>query len=277
MVATVAAVAVAQHPGGGVSAAPPVTIAVVDTGVAALAAFGSRLLPGVDVLRRGAAVGDRNGHGTAVAAIAAGNDPSLGFRGGCVTCSVLPVVALADAGTGTTSDVAAGVRAAADRGARVIEVALTASTDDAVLDAAVADATNRGDVVVLAAGNDGSSDPTHDGYPAAASPEAISVAGLAGRALAPRSEPHGPGVDLAARGTLRSIAASGTVLKMTGSSAAAAYASGLVGQMLVVDPLLTPAAVQRILLASGEPAPGLDVRSGRILSARAALAAAAGR
>ena len=42
---------------------------------------------------------------------------------------------------------------------------------------AIANATSHGTVVVLAAGNDGSSQPQSNGYPAAASPEAITVGG----------------------------------------------------------------------------------------------------
>jgi hypothetical protein len=45
--------------------------------------------------------------------------------------------------------------------------------------------------------------------------------------------------------------------------------------MLVENPALTPADVQRILVGAGAPVAGLDVRSGRVLDAAAAFRAAA--
>jgi subtilisin family serine protease len=128
-------------------------------------------------------------------------------------------------------------------------------------------------VVVAAAGNGGASDPASGGYPAASNPEVVSVAGLDGRALAPWTN-RGSWVTVAAPGRRPALSVRGVPFTALGSSAAAAYVSGVVGVMLAANPALTPAQVVSILLTAGSPVPGLDVRSGRVLSAAAAVEAA---
>ena len=246
----------------------------MDTGVAPLAAFGPRLDPGGDLLAGGAARGDPNGHGTAMAAAVAANDPARGVVGTCPVCRILPVVAIGATGSGSAETVAAGVAWAAAQGARVILVASTGNADAPSLDAAIAAATASGATVVVAAGNGASSDPSQHGYPGAAAPEAITVGATLGRALAPLSN-HGPWVDVAAPGVRSSLGANNAGVMARGTSAAAAYVAGLVGEMLTENGALQPAAVEAILLGAGTAVPGLDVRSGRILDATAALRAAA--
>jgi subtilase family protein len=257
-----------------VSPAPaPVTIAVVDTGVAPLAAFGGRLAPGIDLLDGGTATGDPNGHGTAMAVVAAA-DPARGVAGVCPACRILPVVAIGPSGSGSAVTLARGVARAAAEGARVILVASTGDTDELELDAAIAAASAAGATVVVAAGNGASSDPSQHGFPAAAAPEAITVGALVGTTLAPSSN-RGSWVDVAAPGVRSTLGANGVRLTARGTSAAAAYVAGVVGEMLGENPALQPSAVQAILLAAGTPVAGLDVRSGRVLDAAAALRAAA--
>ena len=271
MLATLAAAAVLAVV---TPASPPVTIAVVDTGVAPLAAFGNRLAPGIDLVGGSPTARDPNGHGTAMAAAAAAADPARGVVGGCPRCRILPVVAIGASGSGSTSTVAEGVAWAAAHGARVILVASTCDSDDPSLDAAIAAASAAGATVVVAAGNGASSDPSQHGFPAAAAPEAITVGAALGTALAPWSN-HGSWVDVAAPGVRPTLGANGARLTAEGTSAAAAYVAGLVGQMVSRNPSLQPADVQAILLAAGTGETGLDVRSGRVLDPAAALRAAA--
>lgn len=110
---------------------------------------------------------DDNGHGTAVAGIAAAHRAmpfASAFGGYTVRAGALVGVApsanllaqkVLDAqGTGTTADVASGIRRAADAGASVINVSISyANTADTV--AAINHATGRGAFVVWAGGNDG--------------------------------------------------------------------------------------------------------------------------
>lgn len=67
-------------------------------------------------------------------------------------------------GVGSSADVAAAVRWAADNGAHMINMSLGASAPTSVESSAVAYAIGKGVVVVAAMGNDGTSNPS---YPAA--------------------------------------------------------------------------------------------------------------
>ena len=108
---------------------------------------------------------DDNGHGTAVAAIAAGNIvfPSVSNYGGYkVTANSVVSVApnanifsekvLNAAGSGYSTDVSSGIKKAADAGAAVINVSITyGNSADAV--AAINYAASKGSFIVWAGGN----------------------------------------------------------------------------------------------------------------------------
>ena len=108
---------------------------------------------------------DRNGHGTHVAGIAAAiTNNGVGVAGVAPDARILPVRVLDADGSGTTDQVAAGIRYAANQGADVINLSLGFQTGvgealgligglDPVHDA-IAAATSKGAVVVIAAGND---------------------------------------------------------------------------------------------------------------------------
>jgi thermitase len=255
---------------------PSVRIAIVDTGVTPLLALAANIKGGYDLVDGTPARDDGNGHGTAMASIAAARPGNrTGMTGVCSLCTIVPVQVVGNGGFGTTALATAGIRwAIADR-VNVINVSLTSPTDDPSLDAAIEDAAAQGIVVVLAAGNDASTDPSTGGYPAAATPDAISVAGAdASGHLFPWSN-HGPWVQIAAPGALPALTLKGRVFSAAGTSASAAFVSGAVGLVLSANPLLTPAQVQSILLTTGTPVPGLDVQSGRMIDVQAAVAAAA--
>ena len=250
---------------------PSITIAVVDTGVDPIPDLASALVPGHDFL--GGDTTDPNGHGTEVASVAAARiDNGIGIAGACGRCSVMPVRVLDAQGQGLTSTVAEGVTWAADHGARIINLSLAGTNDDPVLDAAIAYATDHGAVVVIAAGNLGSSAPA---YPAAGASEAIRVAATdSAGALFPWSD-HGGWVDIAAPGNPSVLLAGGGVsTAVLGTSLSAPLVAGVAGLLLSWEPTLGPAAVKDALLRGGAPAPGVDVASGRRLDAFGAFVAA---
>jgi serine protease len=108
---------------------------------------------------------DKNGHGTHVAGIAAAETGNgVGVAGTAPGASLLPVRVLDAEGSGSTDQVAAGIRYAADKGADVINLSLGLLSGvgtvvkvigdlDAVY-SAVDYAWSRGAVIVIAAGND---------------------------------------------------------------------------------------------------------------------------
>src|SRR4051812_2177440 len=154
-----------------------VPIAVVDTGVdLAHPDLRANIVGGTD-LTAAAAQGcpgpqDENGHGTHVAGIAAAiTNNGKGVAGTAPDARILPVRVLDKNGSGEPAAVNAGIRWAADHGAKVINLSLgpdtplVGSLPDQDTENAVAYAYGKGAVVVAAAGNE--SFPACD-YPAAA-------------------------------------------------------------------------------------------------------------
>jgi hypothetical protein len=245
-----------------VRTADPVRIAFVDTGVAPVAALASRLTPGADFVDSTGTTDDRNGHGTAMASIAASQ---------CVTCTLEPVRALGDSGMGTTALAAQGVRWAAANGARVINLSLTAPGPDDALTSAIEDAVAGGAVVVVAAGNSGSADPSAQGYPGAGAPDAITVASLDPQGRLYSWSNRGSWVHLGAPGILGALSTRGAAMSAVGTSGSAAYVSGVAAQVLTCDPSLTPGQVRTLLLSSATPVASI---SGGMVDPQAAYAAA---
>ena len=109
---------------------------------------------------------DDNGHGTAVASIAAGNRTSQfstitaggyttvagNFIGVAPAANIIAEKVLNAAGSGYSTDVANGVKKAADAGASVINVSITYGNDAATV-AAINYATAKGAFIVWAGGN----------------------------------------------------------------------------------------------------------------------------
>lgn len=137
-------------------------IAVVDTGVDLdHPDLAPHLLPGVDLVDGDDEPDDPNGHGTHVAGLAAavgGN--GVGITGAAPEAQLLPVRALRSDGSGSASTLADGVDWAAAHGADVINLSVggaglaPALFENGPLSRSVRNATNRGVVVVTAAGND---------------------------------------------------------------------------------------------------------------------------
>lgn len=93
-------------------------------------------------------------HGTFVAGLIA-SSPSSSSAGVDQTARIMPLQALTDDGSGTTTSVANAVYYAADHGAQVINMSLGTSSDDTYLHNAITYAISKGAIVVAAAGNDG--------------------------------------------------------------------------------------------------------------------------
>ncbi|WP_229073890.1 S8 family serine peptidase [Actinoplanes sp. DH11] len=144
-----------------------VKVAVVDTGVSGVGDLSGKVLRGYDFVNNDNNASDDGDfpHGTVVASlIAAKANNSTGMAGVCTQCQILPVKVLDSAGSGSYSDVAAGIIYAAKQGAKIINLSLGGAGDSPVLKDAVAYANGRGALVVAAAGNEGSSQRQ---YPAA--------------------------------------------------------------------------------------------------------------
>jgi serine protease AprX len=185
-----------------------VTVAVVDSGIAAHTALDTRVIARANLVSFEAAntAGDPYGHGTHVAGIVAGNTSAAkyvttAFAGGTAPAvNLVDVRVLGSTGMGYTSDVIAGIDwAVANRakyGIRVINLSLGhAVTEPAAIDPlcqAVARAVNAGVIVVASAGNYG---VTSTGAPVLGgisspgnSPYAITVGAIDTKATTDRSD-----------------------------------------------------------------------------------------
>jgi len=133
-----------------------VVVAVIDTGVTRVADLadthhlkGASMVPG----SKGAA--DDNGHGTHVAGtIAQSTNNGVGVAGIAPEATILPIKVLSASGMGTNGWVAAGIDAAVDQGADIINMSLGGASSSVVA-VAVEKAQKAGVLVVAAAGNTG--------------------------------------------------------------------------------------------------------------------------
>lgn len=108
---------------------------------------------------------DDHGHGTHVAGtIGACTNNGLGVAGANWAVQLMGVKVLDFSGSGSLSAVAQGIRWAADNGAKVINLSLGTNLPARTLEKAIKYAWNKGAVLVCAAGNSGTTQPT---YPAA--------------------------------------------------------------------------------------------------------------
>jgi len=155
---------------GGPSA---VTVAVIDTGVAAVGDLAGATVAGYDFVNNDSNAADDRGHGTSVAAlIAARGNNTRGMAGVCWTCKIMPVKVLDAKGSGYDSDVAQGIIWAVQHGAKILNLSLGGSNSSKVLADAVAYANMNSVLVVAAAGNAGN---TKVQFPAAY-PDVLTVA-----------------------------------------------------------------------------------------------------
>ena len=220
-----------------------VLVAVVDTGVDYTVPFlaGRIHSHGIDIYDGDDDAFDGvngNGHGTHVSGTIVDCTPGLSVK-------ILPVRVLGTNGSGSSLQVASGVRAAVSAGAEVINLSLGGGTCQ-TLDAAVRDAVQAGVVVVCAAGNE--SDDS-DYYSPSRVHEAIIVSALDddGRSLAYFSN-YGNGIDITCPGvSIRSCVPGGTFEIWAGTSMAAPHCSAAAAMCKMIARTATPAEVEKML------------------------------
>src|SRR5438093_3182827 len=209
---------------GGVPILGSAKIAVLDTGIDATHPdLLGRVSPGQSFVG-GLPDIDSNGHGTAMAGIAAANvNNMIGIAGVAYAGASLSSVRVLGAdGSGWDSDVVSGVLWAADNGAKVILMGFSSPDFSSSLQDAVNYAWSKGAVLVAATGNDGSTAPT---YPAGMA----NVIGVAATnqndAVAPASNTGSASVAAPGVGVYATQPGGGYA-SLTGSSASAAETAG---------------------------------------------------
>jgi thermitase len=232
-------------------------VAVLDTGADPTHPdLQNRLVPGFDFVNNTATTSDDNGHGTAMAGIiAAEGMNNEGVVGVAFNSRVMPIKVADAQGVASISDVAAGIDYAIANGARVINLSMGARIGTQALRDAVNRALQAGVVVVASAGND----PVHhEMYPAAydgvVSCTALGENGELGfeAVVATGVEAGSPAEDLI------TTLPGGVYGFVSGSSAAAAYASGVAALVASRAPNLSGADIARILRVARDPIAALS-------------------
>ncbi len=213
-------------------------------------------------------VQDDHGHGTQIAGVAAADtDNGVGMAGVAWGARIMPLKVLDTTGTGTHAQIAEGIVYAAREGAQVINLSLSSPAPSALLAAAIEYASQRGVILVAAAGNTGS---TAVGYPAAY-PQVIAV-GAAGpdEQLASFSS-FGSAVNLLAPGTsIYTTQLNGGYARQSGTSLAAAQVSGVAALLTDALGASSPAKVREALLVTAASAERTS-RGAGLVQAHAAL------
>jgi len=242
----------------------PVKLAILDTGVfSGHEDLAGRMLSGWNILTNTSNAEDdsASGHGTLVAGIAAAstyNETGIAGTAGTYPVSILPVKVLDSAGVGSMLDVANGIIWAADMGAKVINLSLGARLPDypVTLAEAVKYAQEKGVLVVAAAGNEGNRYGLEGFYPACLPGVVTAVASGRNNTIASFSNWGGiteviaPGVEILSTARGNDSGEDDVYGRITGTSAAAPFVSGVAALLWSVFPEKTPAELTDALINS---------------------------
>ncbi len=271
-----------------------VIVAVVDTGIKQTLEdlANTQFVPGYDFVNDDNDPTDDEGHGSHVAGtIAQSTNNGVGVVGVAFNAKLMPVKVLDFRGSGTYDDIADGIYYAVDNGADIINMSLGGSSSLSVLEDAVNYAWSHGVVIVCAAGNESSSDPS---YPAAYD-AAISVSATTSIDTLASYSNYGSTIDIAApggdSGDNNGDGYDDMILQNTfsrtgegyyfyaGTSMASPHVAGTAALVKSANPNLTNAEIRDILESTAEDLgdPGWDQYFGNgLVNAYAAVQSALG-
>ena len=221
-------------------------IAILDTGVSdAAPELGVRVRPGYNASAGTEDTSDLDGHGTEVAAAAAGDAASGRVGGVSPKSPILPITIFNSAGDTTVDWVVKGISEAAKRGAGVINLSSSAFVSDAksgevqVFQQAIDAAFNRGVITVGAIGNENRGDPVMPG----SLPHVITVGSASLGGTRDAFSNFGPWLDLVAPGANLVLPAPPEVClsgygEASGTSFAAPAVSGGIALIRAAQPKL---------------------------------------
>ncbi len=230
-----------------------VRVYVVDSGVSpSHDELIGRVSGGAGFVNDGYGTGDCEGHGTAVAGVAAGTT-----FGVAKAAQVVPVRVLDCVGDGTTSSVVAGLDwVTANRVLPAVATLSLGGSASTTIDSAVRRTIGRGVVVAAAAGNDNGN---ACGYSPGREPLALTVGATDVTDLRAPYSNYGSCVDLFAPGTDIATAwprtpagapSNSQLVLISGTSFSAPFVAGAAALMLEDTPAASPAAVNAALVSA---------------------------
>lgn len=271
-----------------ISKAPPVAVAVLDTGFVNSPELAGRVVNGYDFVRDPVRAGDGNGrdadasgvgqfayHGEVVSNIIAAAHDGRGMAGINPSARIVHVRVAGVDGLIDPQDLADGLRWAAGiavpgvpanaNPAKVLNLSLFAdfiplTGCDARIQNAVNAVTAAGALVVVGAANDGAD---ASGYSPAGCRNVLTVTSATQAGTRPAYANWGRSVALAAPGgetghgiPVSSLSGPGGVRTPNGTSMAAPHVSGVASLLLTARPRLTPAQLRGLLTRTATPFPG---------------------
>jgi len=226
-----------------------IIVGILDSGIEAHPQFDDVYIVHID-LAGGGVAGPGAAHGTSVASIISGKE-------GIVPNAELFVVrVLDDEGLGNSYHVAEGIVQAVDLGGKVINLSLGVYQDSVLMRQAVKYASDRGVVLVAAAGNDG-----YDRMPfPAAYEEVLAVTALDAEGSQGVFPNQSPEIDFAAPGIgVRTAKEDEGTTLFSGTSAAAPFVSGTLASLMSGDQAMSAEEavelLRRYLNDAGAPGP----------------------
>ncbi|WP_193211709.1 S8 family peptidase [Luteolibacter marinus] len=199
-----------------------VKVAILDSGILPHPALPSEIRS-IEIIPFPDDPGETEGHGTAVASLVAGNGGPV--RGVAPAAELISVRIVDERGTSDAFAIAAGILAAMDAGAQLINLSLGTTDDIPLIAAAVVMAQQAGIVIVASSGNDGAAEAS---FPASYA-GVISVGAVDATRRRLAFSNLGSWLSLTAPGHLVDAAWSGgRVLRMSGTSASAPLVCGAI-------------------------------------------------
>lgn len=213
-------------------------VGVIDSGVDVTHPFlRGRILPGYNVLTETTDVADAQSHGTHVTGIIVDTATA--------NIKVLPIAAIGKDGKGYDSNIAKGIYAAVDRGAKVINLSVGGKNFSRYLSQAIDYAVARNVLIVASAGNEG--DNIANYYPAS-DERVVTVTATDQLNTIARFNNTGETVDLAAPGVaINSAIPGGKYGRMSGTSMAAPYVTAVAAMIANENPYYSIQDVEKVL------------------------------
>jgi hypothetical protein len=197
--------------------------------------------------------GAAHAHGTAMAGAIAAHSKLVGVAPKVKLLAVRTFSGSGETAQSTTFNILKGLDWAASKNARIVNMSF-AGPSDSLLEEMLAKANARGIILIAAVGNAGPNSPPL--YPAADTHVIGVTATDADDKLMPQAN-RGPQVALAAPGVeILAAAPDGGYQVTSGTSVAAAHATGVAALLLAAKPKLTPAQVRSDLIRSAHRIPG---------------------
>jgi PKD repeat protein len=226
-----------------------VVVAVCDTGVESahpdLAA--NMKLPGYNSVDGSSNTEPVYSHGTRVAGcIGAVGNNGVGVAGVCWNVKILPIrITNRTDGWAYTSDMAEGIRWAADHGARVANLSYSGA-GSSTINSAAQYLRDKGGLLFMSAGNDGAEQTTYPDFPAFIAVGSVNT----GDSRSSFSN-YGAFIDIVAPGEgITSTTTGGGYSSSSGTSFSSPIAAGLGALLFAADPGLTPAEMEQIIFSS---------------------------